>query len=427
MSKWCIQLKISSIFAKSIYLKIGLILLIITIGYAIAYRDVLFSDPIWIYDVGTTITLEIKETHLVEQKTIVDEIMEDYLLINFERIIVRLDSLPYTYNPERFAWGILNFKMPYNLSVSSDGSEFKRAKFLLPTFISLRMIGEVENVLSSWDNITFRVKHYYVADLIDWYISYKTKNGTIILYLQWKKGGYIDGLNITFYNSEIKEFVFLVYAGMKAEYTQEIKERGYIYFGFLILIVLTSVFIGLDIRKGRKQKMINIYDELNKALERIDKYSKLYYRIWRILYIIALITSIPSLYLSSKYSDLIAGIVLSLVFGIDLALVILYGWMSNLFYIESEKICVKTFHLISPLVVFGIGLLAGGFLFEYIISEQYVYLILVLLVLLAISIVPYKLANAREEIEFLREEIGKKLKSAGILGVLTLRKSENKT
>ncbi len=424
MSKWCIQLKISSIFAKSIYLKIGLILIIVTIGYAITYRGFLFSDPIWIYDVGTTITLEIRETHLVEQRTIIDEIMEDYLLINFEKVIVRLDSLPYTYEPERFAWGILNFKMPYNLSVSSDGFKFKRAKFLLPTFISLRMIGEVENVLSSWDNITFRVKHYYVADLVDWYISYKTENGTIVLYLQWKKGGYIDGLNITFYNSEIKESVFLVYAGMKAKYTQETKERGYIYFGFLILIVLTSVFIGLDIRKARKQKMINIYDELNKAIERIDKYSKLYYKIWGILYIMALITSIPSLYLSSKYSDLIFGIVLSLVFGIDLALVAFYGWMSNLFYIESEKIRVKTFHLISPLIVFSIGLLTGGFFFEYIISKQYAYLILVILVLLAISIIPYKLTNAKEEIEFLKEEIKKKLKGAGILGVFDAEKKQ---
>ena len=155
--------------------------------------------------------------------TIIDDMIQEFGLDKSKVAYFRLDSLIWALDPVEIAEGIINFKMPYNLSVSIDKQSFRTLKrFVLPVFMP-KNYHEIEKILGDLEGVEFRAKHYYIADSFWWYLSFRVNNSEINLSINIKKDGWLDGYEVKVTRDNISELLNLVWNGTKEViYTPEV-------------------------------------------------------------------------------------------------------------------------------------------------------------------------------------------------------------
>ncbi len=363
---------------KASFLRIlTLLFLVTTIGFFIIDHDVLMRENVWIYDTGSLLGMEIMSIVNNESiHTIIDDMIQEFGLDKSKAVYFRLDSLIWTLDPVEIAKGIINFKMPYNLSISIDKQSFKTLKrFVLPVFMP-KNYHEIEKVLRDLEGVEFSARHYYIADSFWWYLSFRVNDSEINLSINIKKDGWLDGYEIEVIKGNISELLDLVWNGTKKEvYTPEVNNVGTHRGVAAGLVIATAILGGLWLRTRLHPKLNNyeLREALYVAKKRIENYKEIYLLIWKNSCIGSVAIGLLAAYGTViRNSDIF--VIFLLIYGISIsfALLIIGAWMSNsrkLARFKSGEIFVGTSAKV-PLVIVIVTWFMGVLAFSHIFAPE---------------------------------------------------------
>ena len=363
---------------KASFLRIlTLLFLVTTIGFFIIDHDVLMRENVWIYDTGSLLGMEIMSIVNNESiHTIIDDMIQEFGLDKSKAVYFRLDSLIWTLDPVEIAKGIINFKMPYNLSISIDKQSFKTLKrFVLPVFMP-KNYHEIEKVLRDLEGVEFSARHYYIADSFWWYLSFRVNDSEINLSINIKKDGWLDGYEIEVIKGNISELLDLVWNGTKKEvYTPEVNNIGTHRGVATGLVIATAILGGLWLRTRLHPKLNNyeLREALYVAKKRIENYKEIYLLIWKNSCIGSVAIGLLAAYGTViRNSDIF--VIFLLIYGISIsfALLIIGAWMSNsrkLARFKSGEIFVGTSAKV-PLVIVIVTWFMGVLAFSHIFAPE---------------------------------------------------------
>jgi len=390
------------------YKTLAVVFFIIGITFTTIKYNELSSDVIWLYDIGSTLKLEVKEIYNGTKHTIVDEIAREYKLDLSREIYIKLDSKIATLEPRAIALGIVNFKMPYNLSVSVDNKNFNRIKrYILPIFFP-KNFDSVEKELQALENVSFRYKHYLIADIIDWYLEFSLADARVYLYICIKKDGWLDGYNITVTKDGNKESLFLVWGGKKNFiFVQEVSSKTTLRIIGTIPFLAAAVFFGLYI-KNRRLQSIDLYEALEKALTRIEKYSDTYYRLWLSLSLIGLALGIFVAHGLITLDSEITVLTLMVFFLVSTAILLVFlMWMCVLPKLD-EIGSLNFLSPITPTVISSVSFILGV-LIATTFNDDPLFWSLPLFILLGLTLILIRISEPRKELKIFKKEVTKAL------------------
>jgi len=401
----------------SILKGLTLLFLVITVSFFFINYKVLTNECIWVYDKGSLLGME---TMSVVNRgfihTIIDDMIHEFELDESEKIYFRLDSRIRTLNPVEIADGIINFKMPYNLSVSTDKQSFKPLKyFVIPVFMPKNYY-KVESILRELEGVEFSAKHYYIADSFWWYLSFWINDSKIDLAINIKKNGWLDGYEITVTKNNVSEKLNLVWSGKKeVVYTPEaIKERvnKIVAIG---LIIATAILGGLWLR-ARSHHRLSIND-LQEALyiakKRIEMHGETYSRVWKISCIGSAVIGLLAGY-GTVVTESDISAVFILVYGvlIVIALLTIGAWMSNLRKLarfKSGEIFIGSSSIV-PMIILVIAWFMGLLISASILSPENLSSTIIITIATGsifsvLTFIMIKLINPEKEIDIVNRKI----------------------
>jgi len=405
---------------KALFLKrLTFISLVVTIGFFIIDYNVLMSENVWIYDNGSLLGMEIRSIVNNESiHTIIDDMTQEFGLDGSKNVYFRLDSSIWTLDPVEIAKGIINFKMPYNLSVSTDKQSFKTVKrFVLPVFMP-KNYHEIEKILGDLESVEFNDKHYYIADSFWWYLSFRVNDSKINLSINIKKDGWLDGYEIEVIKGNISESLHLVWNGTKKEvFTPEVDNMGTHRVVATGLVIATAILGGLWLRTRLHPKLNDheLREALYVAKKRIENYKEIYSLIWRISCISSVAIGLLAAYgVVIKDSDILVVFLIIYGISITLALLIIGAWMSNsrkLARFKSGEIFIGTSSII-PMVIATVTWFMGLLAFSHIFAPENLGFGITFTITAGIIITPLillmiKLINPKNEIEKASKQISR--------------------
>ncbi len=405
---------------KASFLKgLTLLFLAITVGFFIIDHNVLMSESIWIYDKGSLLGMEIRSIVNNESiHTIIDDMIQEFGLDKSKVAYFRLDSLIWALDPVEIAEGIINFKMPYNLSVSIDKQSFRTLKrFVLPVFMP-KNYHEIEKILGDLEGVEFHAKHYYIADSFWWYLSFRVNNSEMNLSINIKKDGWLDGYEVKVTRDNISELLNLVWNGTKEViYTPEVNNIATHRAVATGLIIATAILGGLWLRTRIYLRLSDkeLREALYVAKKRMENYKEIYSLIWRISCIGSVMIGLLAAYGTVVMdSDIFVVFLLIYAIAIVITLLIIGAWMSNLRKLarfKSEEIFVGTSSIV-PMVIAIVTWFLGLLTFSHIFAPENLGFGITFTITTAVIITPLillmtKLINPKNEIEKASEEIFK--------------------
>ena len=264
----------------------------------------------------------------------------------------------------------------------------------------------VEKELQALENVSFRYKHYLIADIIDWYLEFSLADARVYLYICIKKDGWLDGYNITVTKDGNKESLFLVWGGKKNFiFVQEVSSKTTLRIIGTIPFLAAAVFFGLYI-KNRRLQSIDLYEALEKALTRIEKYSDTYYRLWLSLSLIGLALGIFVAHGLITLDSEITVLTLMVFFLVSTAILLVFlMWMCVLPKLD-EIGSLNFLSPITPTVISSVSFILGV-LIATTFNDDPLFWSLPLFILLGLTLILIRISEPRKELRIFKKEVTK--------------------